>query len=190
MKYSVVTGFVQILIISFCFTACSGRPEAQIGRTDQAREQAMAVEASIFASEQWVAADAAYREAQKMLEQEKWREANTQLLKAMTGYQKARNIAQGKREDKIQGIRNTQKTVQLRAEALQQLFRENLGKFSPARRKEFEETWKGFDEKLATVSSHLEQKRYQDAEMLAGKTLREIWELRQEMEKITGKSAS
>lgn len=189
MRHSNYVYLFLVVVLGLCLASCSGRPVAQIERTEQAREQAKAEAAQEFATEDWNSAEAAYGEAQRMLEQKKWREADARLLKAMTGYQKARDIAKGRREDTIRRIQNNQKTVELRAKALQELYRSNLGKFSAARRKHLEETWKAFEEKIATMSRQLEQGRYSDAEFLAGRTLREIWELRQELEKVTGKTS-
>jgi hypothetical protein len=172
---------------SLCLSACSGRPEQQIARTDQAMQQAKDEYSQEFAPEEWRTAEDAYNAAQKMLDQKKWREANMLLLKSMTGFQQARNLAKGKREEMIRDIQNSQKTVELRCKALREAYQANLKRIPAAKRKEFEETCNAFEEKLSTISKQLDGGRYQDAKFLAGKTLREVWETRQEMEKLTGK---
>ncbi len=190
MKCSRLFYLLVVLSLALLVLGCSARPVDQIQRAEKAMEQAKAEHAEEFAAEDWKAGDDAWRSAQAKLEQEKYGEATTLLLKAQTRFEKARGIAKGKREDAIKEIKNTQKTAELRCKALKDDL-EKVGKKLPAaKRKEFEDACKTAEDKISKVTVQLDAGQYSDAKMTAGTTLREIWEAQKELEKVTGKKTS
>jgi len=131
---------LPVLALGLFLAACSGRPEPQIKRTELALQQAKEERAQEFAPEDWGPAEEAYNKAQTMLEQRKWGEAGSLLLKAQTGFLKARDVAKGKRADLIRDIQNTQGAVEMRCKTLQEFYKANMSKIPPAKRKELENT--------------------------------------------------
>ena len=187
MNRSIPLFTLPVLALGLLLAACSGRPEAQISRTEQALQQAQEERAQEFAPEEWGPAEEAHSKAQTMLEQKKWGEASARLLKAQSGFQKARDVAKRKRADFIRDIQSTQGTAEDRYKTIQEFYKANLSRIPSARRKGLEDTCKGIDEKLAKVTSQLGQGQYRDAKLLAGNVLNEVLGTQQELEKLTGR---
>jgi len=187
MNRSIPLFILPVLALALLFAACSGRPEPQISRTEQALQQAKEEHAEEFAPQNWGPADEAYNQAQTMLAQKKWREATTLLLKAQAGFQKARDVAKVKRAIVIRDIQSTKGTAEDRCKELKEFYGANLSRIPSAKRKELEDTFKGFDEKLAKVTSQVGQSQYRDAKLLAEATLRELSEAQVKLEKLTGR---
>ncbi len=190
MKYSRLFYLLIILSLAFVVFGCSAKPVDAIQRAEKAMQQAKAEHAEEFAPEDWKAGDDAWRTAQSNLDKEKWGDAGPLLLKAKTRFEKARDIAKGKREEAIRDIKNTQKLAEMRCKVLKDDLDKNSKKLSAAKRKEMEETCKTAEEKIAKVNVQLENGQYSDAKYLAGSTLREVWEAQKDMDKVLGKKIS
>jgi hypothetical protein len=178
---------LPVLALGLFLAACSGRPEAQIGRTEQAMQQAKAERAQEFAPEDWGPAEEAYNKAQTLLGQKKWGEASALLLKAQTGFQKARDVGKGKRANLIRDVQNTQGAIQDCCKTLKEFYKANLNRIPAAKRKGLEDSCKRFDEELAKVTSQLERGEYRDAKLLAETTMSEVLYTQQLLEKLTGR---
>jgi hypothetical protein len=187
MNRSIPLFILPVLAQALLLAACSGRPEPQISRTEQALQQAKEERAQEFAPQNWGPAEEVYNQAQTMLAQKNWPEATALLLKAQAGFQKARDVAKVKRASFIRDVQSTQGTAEDRCKELKEFYKANLSSIPSAKRKELEDTCKGFDEKLAKVTSQLGQGQYHDAKLLAEATLRELWEAQEKLEKLTGK---
>jgi hypothetical protein len=187
MKHSRLFYLLLTLSLALLVFGCTSRPVESIQKAEKAMQQAKAEHAEEFAPEDWKAGDEAWRSAQARIEKEKWAESEPLLLKAKMRFEKARDIAKGKREEAIKEIKNTQKTAEMRCKALKDDLEKGGKKLSPAKRKEFEEACKTADEKIAKVNSQLENDKYNDAKYLAGSTLREVWEAQKELDKALGK---
>ncbi len=179
-----------VLSLAFLIVGCSTKPVDQIQKAEKAMEQAKTEHAEEFAPEDWKAGDDALRGAQSRIDQGKYGEATTLLLKAKMRFEKARDIAKGKREDAIKEIKNTQKTAELRCKTLKDDLEKAGKKLPAAKRKDFEDACKAADEKIAKVNIQLENGQYNDAKYLAGTTLREIWEAQKEFDKALGRKSS
>ena len=190
MKFSRLIYISLALSIAFFVLACSGRPVEYIEKTENAMQQAKAEHAEEFAPEDWKTGEDDWRAAQGQLEKEKWGEATTSLLKAKAHFEKARDIAKGKRAAAIQEIENTKKTAEMRCKALKDALETEGKKLSAAKRKEFEDACKTAEEKIVKVGTQLENGQYNDAKYLAGSTLREVWEAQKELDTALGKKKS
>lgn len=165
--------FLPLLV--FVISGCSPRPTAQIERAQKAMDQAKAEHAETFAGEEWSTANAAWQEAQERLDAKKFTEAIPKLLKAQQGFQKARDIAEGRREAAITQIKGDQKASELRCKML----KDNLAaakKLRADRKKELESACAGVEEKIAKITTLLDQANYNEAKNLASSTLREVYE--------------
>jgi hypothetical protein len=190
MKCSRLFFLFLVLSLAFLIFACSPKPVDQIQKTEKAMEQAKAEHAEEFAPDEWKAGEDAWRAANAQIDQQKYGDVTATLLKAKTRFEKARDIAKGKRDEAIKEIKNTQKTAEMRCKALHDDLDKSGKKLSAAKRKEFEEACKAADEKIAKVTTQLENGQYNDAKYLAGSTLREVWEAQKELEKAIGKKTS
>lgn len=179
MKHSRVFSPVMIIALALFFSACSGRPTDSIQRTEQAKAQAVAEHAELFAPDYWSAAEKAMQEANAKLDEKSWGEAENLLLRARTNYTKAKDLAQSKREEKIKTIKGLQVTTGKRLKT--DLVDDPLAaKLPPARKKEFDARIKQIEDSVVQVTEQLKNGKYTEAEYLAGKTLREVFEVQQE----------
>ncbi len=190
MKCSRFIYLLIVMTLAFVIFACSGKPVEQIQLTEKAMQQAKDEHAEEFAPEDWKAADTAWRDAQTKIEQQKWGDSTTLLLKAKTRFEKARDLAKGKRAAAIQEIEGTKVTAEKRCKALKDALEAGGKKLSAAKRKEFEEACKSAEEKIANVATKLQNGQYNDARYLAQSTLREVWEAQKELDGLTGKKGT
>ncbi len=190
MKCSRLIYLLIAVTLAFVVFACSGKPVEQIQMTEKAMQQAKDEHAEDFASEEWKAGEAAWTDAQARIDKEKWGEATTLLLKAKTRFEKARDVAKGRRAAAIQEIEGTKMTAEKRCKALKETLDASGKKLSAAKRKEFEEACKTAEEKIAKVGTQLQNGQYNDAKFLAGSTLREVWEAQKELDGLIGKKSS
>ena len=187
MKFSRLIYLCLVLSLAFFVFACSGKPVEYIERTEKAMQQAKEEHAEDFAAEDWKAGEESMRAAQGLLEKEKWGEATTALLRAKSRFEKARDVAKGHRAAAIQEIEGTKKTAEMRCKALKDALDASGKKLAAAKRKEFEEACKSADETIAKVGTQLQNGQYGDAKLLAGSTLREVWEVQKELDGLVGK---
>ncbi len=190
MKFSRLIYIFLGLSIAFFLFACSGKPVEYIQKTENAMQQAKAEHAEEFAPEDWKTGEDDWRTAQSQLDKEKWGDATTSLLKAKSHFEKARDIAKGKRAAAIQEIQNTKITAEQRCKAFKDALQANSKKLPAAKRQEFEDACKVAEEKIAKVGTQLENGQYNDAKYLAQSTLREVWEAQKELDTALGKKKS
>lgn len=138
-------------------------------------DQAKAEHADMFAIEEWSAADTAWKDAQTRLDTKKYTEALPKLLKAQQGFQKAREIAKGRREAAIAQIKGDQKATELRCKLLKDSLA-GAKKLSADKKKELENICKEADEKVSKITTLLDQANYNDAKSMASNSLREVYE--------------
>jgi hypothetical protein len=179
MKHLRIIFPVMMITLALFFAACSGRPTDSIQRTEQAKAEAVAEHAELFAPDYWSAAEKAMQEANAKLDEKSYGDAGNLLLKARTNYNKAKELAQSKREEKIRIINGLQVTTGKRLKT--DLVDNPLAaKLPPARKKEFDARVKQIEDSVAQVNEHLKNGKYTEAEYLAAKTLREVFEVQQE----------
>jgi len=186
MKYSRPTNCLLLLFLALFVLGCSGRPVEQIEKTERAMQQAKTEHAEEFATTEWKDGEKAWQDAQGFLDKEKWGDANIALLKAKTRFEKARDIAKGKRQDAIKEIQNLQKTIELRCQTLKANLEKNAAKLAKKRRDELEASCKEIEDKAATVKTKLEREEYYDSKFLAQQTLRQVWETEKDLESALG----
>ena len=187
MKFSRLIYLCLVLSLAFFVFACSGKPVEYIEKTEKAMQQAKEEHAEDFAAEEWKTGEEDMRTAQGLLEKEKWGEATTALLKAKAHFEKARDVAKSHRAAAIQEIENTKKAAELRCNTLKEALAANSKKLAAAKRTEFEDACKSAEEKIAKVGTQLQNGQYGDAKLLAGTTLREVWEVQKELDALVGK---
>jgi len=179
MKYSDIFLLSMVISLVFLFSACSGVPTDSIKRTEQAKAEAIAEHADLFAQESWGAAEKAMQEAHAKLDERSYGEAENLLLKAKTNYVRARDVAKDKREAAIKTITNLQGTIIIR---LKSDLKDNPGvsKLSPARKKEFDADVKQIEDNISKITTQLKNEQYAEAEYLTQKTMRDVFEKQQE----------
>ncbi len=179
MKLSHVFHFTTFLVLVVGMSACAGRPTEMIQQTEQVRNEAAGEHADQFAAEQWGQGEKAWQDASGKLAAQSYGDATTLLLKAKTYYVKARDIAKSRRADAIKRITELQQTATVRCKAD---LKDDpaIKKLSAARKKEFDDEVKQIDENIARITTLLQNAQYSEADNLAGRTVRRIWEVQQE----------
>ncbi len=173
--------FLLLLIvasIALFLYSCSSKPTAQMQRAEAARQEAVDEHADQFAPDDWSAAEKAWQDASEQINAGSYGQAGTLLLKAQTRYQKARDIAKGKREVAINQIKRQQQDATARLELLKN--NPAVKKLSTARKKAFDERVKEIEDNIAKVSEQLNNAQYSEANLLAGKAFRDVYEAEQE----------
>jgi len=180
--------FFVLFVLSLALIAygCSARPTEQIAKAEKAMQQAQAEHADLFSPEDWIAAEKAWKDAQVKLDQRKYGDATLLLLKAKTRYEKARDIAKGKRAIAIKEITDLQNTIDLRCKGLKSGIDTKGRKLTAKQKQSLGETCKSVEEKLVKIKTQLDQAQYQDAKFLAQTTLHEVYEGEKELEDYLG----
>jgi hypothetical protein len=179
MKHSHVFLFAMMMFLVLFFSACSGRPTDSIQRTEQAKAAAAAERADLFAPDYWSTAEKAMQEANAKLDEKDYGEAGNLLLRARTNYNKAKELAQSKREDLIKRVNGSLVYIEKRVQ-LDLIDPPAAGKLPPARKKELDARIQQIKDSSDLVKEHLKNGKYTDAEYLATKTQREVFEVQQE----------
>ena len=172
-------------LLALFMTGCSVPPTSDIERAQKAMDQAKAQNADLFAPEEWSAAEASWKEAQERIDAKNYSQAIPKLLKAQQGYQKARDVAQGRKEAEVATIKGDQKAAELRYNTL----KENIAaakRLSAARKKELEDIGQSVEGSIAKVTTLLDQGIYNEAKALASSTLREVYEAEQKLKGYLG----
>jgi hypothetical protein len=178
MKFARAFRFLMVLSLVFYVYGCSGRPTDMIQKAEQAKAKAMAEYAEQFAPDDWSAAEKAWQDASAKLDANSNSEAYTLLLKAQKLYEKANSLAQNKREAAVKAITNNQGTAKIRLKELAD--HPDVKKLSAARKMEFDSAVKRLGDNIDQVNTQMQNGRYNEASLLIGRTLREIWESQQE----------
>jgi hypothetical protein len=175
-----------ILSLAFLVWGCGSKPVEMIGKTEKAMQEAKEAHADFFAPDDWKAAEQAWDQASKLLDQQKWSEANTALLRASSRYIKARDLSKDKKEAFIKEVQGLQKTAEIRYKDLKDKIAAAGRKLSAANRKIIEETCSEIDASLAKIGTQLDSGQFNDAKFVAQSTQRKIWETGQELAGWTG----
>lgn len=181
--------FMLLLAIVAAY-GCSAKPTEQLTRTEKSMQDAKANYADQFAADTWSAGQKAYNDALGRIEQGKYGDANMLLLKAKTSFDKANETAKSQREATEREIKGIQTAAEGRCQQLKQAVTDNTKKLA-SRKQTLDETIKEVEEKLAKVTTQLNNGQFQDAKYLAGTTLRQVWEAQQEVDSVLkGKKTS
>lgn len=178
MKYSHQISTLILLSLALLFIGCASEPTEQIEQTETARSEAVAQSADQFATDEWSAAEAAWNDAATALENKDYRDARTHLLRAVTNYRKARDIAQGKKEALIKEVEGLKTAIEKRSQMLQESMSEV--RLSASRKKALEERFQDFDAKIKEIDEMIEAGAFEEAKNLAGRTIRSVYEAEQE----------
>ncbi len=179
MKNSRIFCILIILSLALFLSACSTRPTAMIQQAEEARTEAAAEHAELFAPDDWSTAESDWKAASEKLDAGSYGEANTLLLKAKTRYDKAKSLAKGKREVAEKEIAGAQTTANIR---LKKDLMENpaVQRLSAARKSALDGIVKEIEDSINKVTALVQNGQYEEARLLIGNTQRRIWEVQQE----------
>ncbi len=169
----------MMMSLVLVFSACSGRPTDSIQHTEQAKAAAAAERADLFAPDYWSTAEKTMQEANAKLDEKSWGEAANLLLKARTNYNKAKDLAQSKREELIKRVNGMLTYIEKRTK-LDLIDSPAVAKLPAARKKELDAKIQEIKDSSALVGEHLKNGKYTEAELLASRTQREVYEVQQE----------
>ena len=179
MKCSYLVHLMIVLSLALFVSACSGRPTEMIDLTEKARQEATDEHADQFAMEEWSAAERDWQAASAKLEAEDWGEASNLLLRAKGHFNKARDLAKGKREAAIREITGLLQPLKIR---LQRDLKDDpaIERLTGSRKKDFDAQVKLIEDNILQIDEQLKSAQYSDAKVLAGRTLRQVHDVQQE----------
>ncbi len=161
------------LVLLLCFLGC-GQPTEQIQLAQKAMDQAKEQRAEEFAAKEWNDAMQAWNQAQAALAKGSYSESSTALLRAKSRFEKARDIAKGRREDLLKQVTGLQKTIDLRYTAMKNNV--TAAKLSAKQKKEFEDSCKEIDQAIEKMKSQVNSGDLTPAKFTGDTTLRNIYE--------------
>jgi hypothetical protein len=170
LRISTVMGLLVVLV---CY-GCAGMPTEQLDRAQKALDQAKEQHAEEFSPNEWRSGMETWKNAQAALDNKRYSEANTYLLKAAGQLQKARDLAKGKRDELLKEIRGLQKTIDIRYQGVKASM--GTAKLSPAVKKELEDSIKDIDQGIAKIKTQADSGDYTQAKYTAQTTFRKVYE--------------
>ncbi len=176
MKYSRLLFLLPAFSLALFFLGCASRPDELIQQTEAARQEAKDAYADQFALEDWSAAEKAWGQAADSLQKEDYGQAYTHLLNAKTRYTKARDLATSNKEEAVKKIEQNKLGASIRLKNL----RESGAKLPASRRKELEARCDELEAQLGQIDAHIKNGEFTDADLLAQKSFRAVYEAEQE----------
>ena len=167
-----------LLVVLMCY-GCASRPTEQIDRTQKALDQAKEQRAEEFSPNEWKSGMDAWNGAQTALDDKRYGEATTHLLKATGQFVKARDLAKGKREELRKEVQGLQKTIDIRYQGVRASLA--TAKLSPKVKKELEDSCKEIDQAIAKMGTQADSGDYTQAKYTAQTTLRKVFEAEKEL---------
>ncbi len=168
---------VVIFLSVIAFYGCSYRPTEQIERAEKAMAQAQEQHADEFSPNEWNSGMEAWNKAQEALDQERYSQASPYLLKTMEQFNRARDIAKGKREALLREIQGLQTTIDIRYKGVKISMEE--AKLSSKVKKELEASCSEIDEAIIKIANLVDEGEYNQASFLAQTTMRKVYEAEQ-----------
>lgn len=187
MNHSTGYSWLLSLPLAFLLIGCSSRPDSDIALAEKAKAQAKEQRASEFAPGDWKSAEEAMSEAEAAIARERYGESRTMLLRAKSRYEKARDIAKGKRDVILIEVQNLQKTIDIRYKTLKDNITNSAGKLSAAKKKTLDEYCQDIDKGIEKLKVEIDQGEYPQAQETANLTMRQVYEGEKE---LLGQSAS
>jgi hypothetical protein len=168
-RYLIAIGLVLLLLCVAC-----GQPTEQIQLAQKAMDQAKEQRAEEFAAKEWSDAMQAWNQAQAALAKNSYSESSAALLKAKTRFEKARDIAKGRREELLREVTGLQKTIDIRYNGV----KTNLqtAKISAKQKKEIEDSCKEIDQAIEKLKSQINSGDLSPAKYTAQTTLRAVYD--------------
>jgi hypothetical protein len=145
-------------ILVLTLAACAARPDDQIQQATAAREQAIEQRAEKFAAADWARAEEVWEEAQAQLAKESYSGLASLFLRAKSRYEKARDIAQSKREVLLKQIQEKQGILRAGYDELKA--RMEKARLSSAKKKDLEDCCAELTRMLEKLEAEIEKGEY------------------------------
>ena len=177
MKRILQISIAMGLLVLLTNYGCATRPTEQIDRAEMAMNQAKEQRAEEFSPTEWRNGMTAWESAQEALDEKRYSEASTYLLKATGQFGKARDLAKGKRDELLREIQGLQKTIDIRYQSLKAAAA--AARLAPKAKKELEASFSDIEQAIVKLKSQIEQGDYTPAKYTAQTTLRKVYEAEQ-----------
>ena len=180
-SYRILILLSLVLVLLSC--AC-GPPTEQIQATQTAMDQAKEERAEEFAANEWTSAKQSWDQAQSALGRKDYTAANTLLLRAKMRFEKARDLAKGRRDEMLKEVTNLQKTVEIRYGNAKAAIEK--AKLSTRQKAEIEDACKEIDQAIEKLKTQINNGDLAPAKYTAQTTLHSVYNVEQ---MIQGKKA-
>jgi hypothetical protein len=145
-------------ILILTFAGCASRPDEPIEQATIAREQAIEQRAEKFSAADWARAEEVWEEGQALLAQEKYSGLGSVFLRAKSRYDKARDIAQSKRDVLLKQIQEKQEILTAGYDELKA--RMEKARLSAAKKKELEDCCAELTKTLERLETEITEGEY------------------------------
>ncbi len=170
----------MILLLIITFLSCASKPEEQIQLAQKAMDQAKEQYAQEFAPTDWKNAVQAWEDAQGLIARESYGEARPLLLRAKSRFEKARDIAKGRRDELFKEIQGIQKAIDIRYRGVKTTL--ETAKLSTKAKKSLEDACKDIDSAIEKLNAEVASGDYTPAKFTAQRTLRAVYEAEKELQ--------
>jgi hypothetical protein len=143
-------------------------------------DEARKAQADVYAVGDWNSANEAWDQAQSAMANARWAESRTLLLRARSRFEKAREIAKGRRDDTLREVQGLQRSIESRYKTLKYGILNT--RLSAPRQKALAAACSEIDGLQATLRDALEGGKLLEARNSAQTTLQRIYEA----EKVLG----
>ena len=165
------------LLLALTLSGCAGRPDEQLQLAQKAMDEAKEQRAADFAPGDWKSADEAWQEAQGFMGKEQWSQAATALTRSRSRFERARDIAKGKRDDVSREVQNLEKTVGIQYNSLKESVQKK--RVSAKVKKSLDDSIQEIEKAIGKLRSEIEGGEYLQARTTAQTTVRQIFEAEQ-----------
>jgi len=169
----------MILLLIITFLSCASKPEEQ-QLAQKAMDQAKEQYAQEFAPTDWKNAVQAWEDAQGLIARESYGEARPLLLRAKSRFEKARDIAKGRRDELFKEIQGIQKAIDIRYRGVKTTL--ETAKLSTKAKKSLEDACKDIDSAIEKLNAEVASGDYTPAKFTAQRTLRAVYEAEKELQ--------
>lgn len=171
--------FLMLAVSVLLYAGCASKPDELIQQTEKTRQEAKDTFADQFALDDWNAGEKAWGQAEDALQKEDYGQASTFLLRAKDRYMRARQLALGKKEEMTKRIEGGKNAAGIRLKNLA----ESIAKAPAAKKKDIDASVQEIEASLAKIDEQVKEGLFSDAEVLAQRALRSVWELEQQFKK-------
>jgi hypothetical protein len=167
------------VFVAVVFVSCSSKPYDDLQMVKTAMEDARSKEAYEYAPNDWDRALADWQMANSLIQMGRYDEAKSVLITAVSDFNNARDESVRRLEALKIEISNLQSVLKKGMETLQQASENS--RFKSSLRKRVDASLPFIDEKIAIMSTALDDKQYMSARMYGHQALKQINNMEKEL---------
>jgi hypothetical protein len=178
---------LSVLLLVLASISCASSPDAELQLVQTAMEEAQAQQAADFAAADWQDAMQVWNEAQTALADQSYSNAKALLITAKIRFEKVGSIAKAKRESVLQEVQILQTTLNKGLDSLKSSIA--TSRFSPNRRKEFDEAAKEVEFTIMQFNAEMDKGDIARARISGQEAIKKLNEVQLKLASPAGSTA-